>query len=270
MKRGVVLPKGSAREQVELAILAERHGWDGVFVWEGPYGTEPWTVLGAMAAQTDRVELGTMLTPLPFLQPWKVASQVVTLDQISEGRAILAVGLGDTGLFGGIDGLPTDIKTRAARLDEGIDLINTLWSGTPVYEGTHFKFDMTGIDEFEVEGQTRADIPIWVTGVLGRDLSMRRVLRCSGILPLIPGDGGNHRPEPTDVADVRTWLRSNDDANDRIAVIAEGETQPGNSADMEKLRLFEESGATWWLETRWSSGGSVNQLEDLRQRILAG
>jgi len=47
-----------------------------------------------MAARTSVVRLGTMLTPLPWRRPWKVASQVATLDQLSGGRAVLAVGVG--------------------------------------------------------------------------------------------------------------------------------------------------------------------------------
>src|SRR5262245_21847971 len=94
MRFGMVLPGGTAGEQVEQAVLAERCGWDGVFVWETAYGVDPWTLLGAMAAVTSRVRLGTMLTPLPWRRPWKVASQLVTLDELSGGRAILTVGLG--------------------------------------------------------------------------------------------------------------------------------------------------------------------------------
>lgn len=94
VRRGIVLPGGSAREQLEQAILAEQSGWDGVFVWEAAYGVDAWSLLAAMAASTSRVRLGTMLTPLPWRRPWKVASQVATVDQISGGRAILAVGLG--------------------------------------------------------------------------------------------------------------------------------------------------------------------------------
>ena len=74
--------------------MAEHAGWDGVFVWEAAYGVDAWTLLAAIAARTERVKLGTMLTPLPWRRPWKVASQVVTLDQLSAGRAILTVGLG--------------------------------------------------------------------------------------------------------------------------------------------------------------------------------
>src|SRR3954452_3254025 len=94
MKFGVILPGGSAVEQLEQAVLAEEAGWDGVFVWEAAYGVDAWSLLAAIAARTSRVRLGTLLTPLPWRRPWKVASQVATLDQLSGGRAILSVGLG--------------------------------------------------------------------------------------------------------------------------------------------------------------------------------
>src|SRR5580698_9864972 len=91
---GVVLPGGTAAEQLAQAVLAEASGWDGVFVWEAAYGVDAWSLLAAIAARTSRIRLGTMLTPLPWRRPWKVASQAITLDQLSSGRAILAVGLG--------------------------------------------------------------------------------------------------------------------------------------------------------------------------------
>src|SRR5215213_2541990 len=94
VRYGFVLPGGTTTEQLEQAVLAETAGWDGVFVWEAAYGVDAWTLLAAMAQRTTRVRLGTMLTPLPWRRPWKVASQAVTLDQVSGGRTILAVGLG--------------------------------------------------------------------------------------------------------------------------------------------------------------------------------
>ena len=75
---GFIIPGGTGPEQLELAISAERAGWDGVFVWEGPYGVDPWGLLAAVAQQTEQVKLGTVLTPLPWRRPWKVASQVAT------------------------------------------------------------------------------------------------------------------------------------------------------------------------------------------------
>src|SRR5215475_6954275 len=127
MRAGVVLPGGTANQQLEQAILAEQAGWDGVFVWEAGYGVDAWTLLAAMAARTERVRLGTLLTPLPWRRPWKVASQAATLDQLSHGRAVLAVGLGAYPDMEMGTGEVSDRRERAERLDEGIDLIRTLW-----------------------------------------------------------------------------------------------------------------------------------------------
>src|SRR5215831_6094487 len=133
MRYGVVLPGGTAPEQLDQAVLAEQAGWDGVFVWEAAYGVDPWSLLAAMAVRTSRVRLGTMLTPLPWRRPWKVASQVATLDQLSGGRAIGATGIADTGEV-------TGLRERAEQLDEGIDLIRHLWAGGRSYEGRHYRF----------------------------------------------------------------------------------------------------------------------------------
>src|SRR5438093_12220619 len=121
MRAGFILPGGPASEQLEQAVLAEQAGWDGVFVWEAAYGVDAWTLLGAMAARTERVKLGTLLTPLPWRRPWKVASQAATLDQLSSGRTILAVGLGS--LLGDLPRTAEvlDLRERADLLDEGID-----------------------------------------------------------------------------------------------------------------------------------------------------
>ena len=139
MRYGVVLPGGTATEQLDQAVLAEQAGWDGVFVWEAAYGVDAWTLLAAMAVKTGRVRLGTMLTPLPWRRPWKVASQVVTLDQLSGGRAILAVGVGavDTDLPDTDE--VTGLRARAERLDEGIDLIRALWDGGTSYQGRYYR-----------------------------------------------------------------------------------------------------------------------------------
>src|SRR6266705_513753 len=119
MRYGFVLPGGTATEQLEQAVLAERAGWDGVFVWEAAYGVDAWTLLAAIATRTTRVRLGTLLTPLPWRRPWKVASQVVTLDQLSGGRAILSVGVGAVDVELGRTGEETDRRKRAELLDEG-------------------------------------------------------------------------------------------------------------------------------------------------------
>src|SRR5579862_5462226 len=160
MRYGFVLPGGTAPEQLDQAVLAEQAGWDGVFVWEAAYGVDAWTLLAAMAARTTRVRLGTLLTPLPWRRPWKVASQVVTLDQLSAGRAILAVGLGavDTDLPD--TGEVIDLRMRAEYLDEGIDLVRALWEGGSSYHGRHYHYESRRADLGEVGKPFQQRLPI--------------------------------------------------------------------------------------------------------------
>jgi alkanesulfonate monooxygenase SsuD/methylene tetrahydromethanopterin reductase-like flavin-dependent oxidoreductase (luciferase family) len=54
MQTGVILPGGTAGQQLEQAVLAEQAGWDGVFVWEAAYGVDAWALLAAIAARTSR------------------------------------------------------------------------------------------------------------------------------------------------------------------------------------------------------------------------
>jgi alkanesulfonate monooxygenase SsuD/methylene tetrahydromethanopterin reductase-like flavin-dependent oxidoreductase (luciferase family) len=63
MKAGMILPGGTATEQLDQAVLAEQAGWDGVFVWEAAYGVDAWSLLAAIAARTSRVRLGTLPRP---------------------------------------------------------------------------------------------------------------------------------------------------------------------------------------------------------------
>jgi hypothetical protein len=267
-----VLPGGSAVEQLEQALLAERAGWDGVFVWEAAYGVDAWTLLAAIAARTERVRLGTMLTPLPWRRPWKVASQVVTLDQISNGRAILAVGLGAIDNFLGNTGEELDRKTRASMMDEGIDLIRGLWRGNRVYQGDHYAMDLSGRTDLSAVAQPVQDqIPIWVVGLWPSVKSMTRALRCDGLLPNVKrGD----RPEDyiataDDIRDMLAWLRARGGATDGFDIIVEGETSGPD--DTGAIVPLADAGATWWLETRWSSFDNPEMAHAaVRERIYAG
>src|SRR5581483_4993930 len=80
------------RDLAELAQEAEAAGWDGVFVCDhltarGPSGPEPvanpWIALAAMAVATRRVRIGPLVTPLSRRRPWQLASETVSLDQLS-------------------------------------------------------------------------------------------------------------------------------------------------------------------------------------------
>ena len=231
MRYGAVLPGGTATEQLELAVLAEQAGWDGVFVWEAAYGVMRGGCCSAMAARTTRVRLGTMLTPLPWRRPWKVASQVATLDQLSGGRAILAVGVGavDTDLPD--TGEVTDLRERAELLDEGIDLVRTLWDGGTSYHGQHYSYQTGRLDLTGAARPVQPRIPIWVVGVWPAQKSMRRALRCDGVIPQYGPLG--YEPSPAQARAVRAWL-SEQGAADDFDVIADGETSAQDAAGVRR------------------------------------
>jgi Luciferase-like monooxygenase len=268
MKFGVVLPGGTATQQLEQAIVAEDSGWDGVFVWEAAYGVEAWTLLAAMAARTSRVRLGTVLTPLPWRRPWKVASQVVTLDQVSAGRAILTVGLGAISTDLPLTGEVIDLRVRADYLDEGIDLIRALWAGGTSYHGRHYHYQCDRADLAEVGRPVQERIPIWVVGVWPRPKSMGRVLRCDGVVPQVEVAGREGSPD--DVRDIRAWLAER--GREDIDVIIDGETPTGDpAAAAAHVRPWAEAGATWWLETRWEMPRNGDErMVEIRERLTSG
>ena len=271
MRYGVILPGGTAPQQLELALLAERAGWDGVFVWEATYGVDAWSLLAAMAARTERVRLGTLLSPLPWRRPWKLASQVATVDQLSGGRAILTVGLGayPDMLLGTREA--TDRRERAERLDEGIDLLRAVWSGGRSYHGKYYDFaeDRDG-ELVEVGRPVQERVPVWVVGAWPRPKSMRRAARCDGVVPEYYLDEGREAT-PDDVRELRAWLAEHG-ARPDIDVIAEGETSATDHAEA-SAHVAERAaaGCTWWLETRWQTeSGQRVRVEEGRERILAG
>jgi alkanesulfonate monooxygenase SsuD/methylene tetrahydromethanopterin reductase-like flavin-dependent oxidoreductase (luciferase family) len=279
MRYGFILPGGTATQQLELAEIADRSGWDGVFVWEAAYGVDAWTLLGAMAQRTERVRLGTMLTPLPWRRPWKVASQVVTLDQLSNGRAILAVGLGAVDSELGNTGEETDRRVRAEMLDEGIDLIRGFWEGRLQFEGKRYQADLFGRNDLaEVAAPVQERIPIWVVAAWPRQKSMRRALRCDGLLPNVLRDGipDQRTPEdmavtPDDMRAIRDWLREQGASPD-FDLIAEGETPADDPEDARRVVApWADAGATWWLEARWAMPHhSPERLRQVRERLEAG
>jgi hypothetical protein len=144
----------TAESIVDFAVAAEKHGWDGIFIADAigietkdfpafPF-FDPWVLMGAMAVKTKRLVLGTMLTAVPRRRPWKLVKEVVTLDHLSGGRVILGTGLGaaeDDGGFYKV-GEAMDLRTRAARLDEGLQVVAGLLTGKPFsFEGEHFEVD---------------------------------------------------------------------------------------------------------------------------------
>ncbi len=272
MKYGFVFPGGDARAIADMSREAEAAGWDGVFVWEPVWGVDAWVSLTAAAMQTERIMLGTMLTPLSRMRPWKLASETATLDRLSNGRVILAVGLGalDSGFeaFGEV----ADRKTRAELLDEGLDILTGLWQGQPFnYSGKHYTVKETTFSPPPPPVQ-QPRIPIWVVGAWPRMRSMQRVLRYDGLLPyVVDSDGKGREATPDDVREMRAFIEQNRAETTLFDIISEGET-PGDDPERATsiVRPWADAGATWWNETMWGTLDKPTSMSAVRARINQG
>ncbi len=267
------MPGGDARNAADLAAEAETAGWDGFFVWDGIWSIDPWVSLAAAAMRTRSIRLGTMLTPLPRRKPWDVASQVATLDNLSGGRAVLAVGLGAADdrwtLFEDLE----DRRVRAEKLDEGLAMLAGLWSGEPfAFAGKHYRARST-TELVPPPPVQRPRVPIWVVGLWPAKRSMARVARWDGWLPnyAAPDGGGTGEPPLAALAAGTRWL-----AEERVRagrddqpfdVVAEGTTPAVDGGAV--VKPFAEAGATWWLEADWTLQPD-ELVEACRTRLRAG
>lgn len=263
-------PAGNPRTMADLGALAEQSGWDGFFVedylvFQGRLGTptyDPWVVLAAVAMSTDRLRLGPMVTPLPRRRPWKVAAEAMTLDHLSEGRVVLGVGVG-----GGQDvnfsttGEPTDSRVLAERLDEGLDIIDRLWTGQPVtYAGRHYQLDGLQLQPTPVQ-QPR--IPIWIGGDLMHTGVRSRLARWDGSCAY---SSARQIMTAADVHDTIGLVERERGMRDGYDICMGGSSRrPDPEEERAHIRSVAEAGATWWVE--WVAPGEV---ETAREAIGRG
>jgi F420-dependent oxidoreductase-like protein len=139
---------------VGLARACEDHGLHGLFrsdhylSFDDPRergALDAWTTLAALAAVTERIRLGTMVSPVTFRHPSVLAKSVVTVDHVSGGRVELAIGAGwferEHRAFG--FPFPADGE-RIALLSEQVEIVHRLWDrhGEEVsFEGSHYQLD---------------------------------------------------------------------------------------------------------------------------------
>jgi alkanesulfonate monooxygenase SsuD/methylene tetrahydromethanopterin reductase-like flavin-dependent oxidoreductase (luciferase family) len=251
-------PFTDARTIVDLAVDAEEAGWDAVMVWDHLQWItaleldvhDPWALLSAIAMRTERVRLGTGVTPLSRRRPWIVAKQLVTLDHLSGGRAMLGVGLGeppdaDFESFGD----ESDRRTRGAMLDEALDIIATVAAGEPVdHRGEHYTVQA----HLRPGAVQRPRPPIFVAGVKPHRRPLERALRWDGFFPI----GGTELLTPDQIAEYLERVEQ------PVGWEVLAARTPGHDA-----AEFEKAGATWLVEGAWPEGGWVGEL---RGRIKDG
>jgi alkanesulfonate monooxygenase SsuD/methylene tetrahydromethanopterin reductase-like flavin-dependent oxidoreductase (luciferase family) len=213
------------RVLTELAMQAESSGWDGLFVWDhivwrAPVRAvaDPWVALSAIAARTERLRLGPLVTPLSRRRVQKLARETVTLDHLSNGRLTLGVGLGSSNPdelvpFGEV----VEPRERARLLDHGLSRLAELWAG-----------------EFEPPPVQHPRIPVWVAGKWPNRRPLARAAAWDGMFPI-------ELPGPDALAELAAEIaqqRPPDQGPFDLIV----EIDPG-----EEVAAWSQAGATWVL-----------------------
>jgi len=155
-----------ARPLLELAARAEGLGFDSVWIGDSLTARprhDPLTLMAAVAARVTRVEIGTAVLLPALRNPVLLAHQAATIDQISEGRLILGVGIASDApsIRAEFEAAGVPFEKRIGRMMEGLRLCRALWRGEPV--------DWDG--RWVLRGATVAPVPhraggppLWVGG----------------------------------------------------------------------------------------------------------
>jgi alkanesulfonate monooxygenase SsuD/methylene tetrahydromethanopterin reductase-like flavin-dependent oxidoreductase (luciferase family) len=229
------------RETVRVAAEAEEAGWEALLVWDhlawassGAGSADPWVTLGACAAATSRLLLGTAVTPLPRRRPQVVAQQLATLSLASGGRIVFGAGLGGPREEFERFGEDGDPRRRAALLDEGLELVARLLAGEHVeHRGPHYVADGVTLAPLPTR-----PVPFWIGGMSPR--ALRRAARWDGWLGNTSDPERNTCP-PEEVATRVAALRAAG-ARPDFDVCFIGYSQQAD------LAAYAAAGVTWWIE----------------------
>lgn len=254
MNYGIALPYTTPRVIARLSQLAEESGWDGVFLGDAIWCEDPMIGLAAAAMVTYRIRLGTLITPVPLRIPWKLASESLALDHLSNGR--LTLGLGAGAVWMGWHAFPdevTDNKTRAKMLDETIDILTLLYQRKQFdYDGKHYHLKLTQLDtmHYPPKPVQQPRVPLWCVGLYPSKKSMQRVLKCDGMI--VEKRSQNNQPNditPDDIRAIKAYVDASRSEAAPFDIVLNGNASDLNRSQLQdKLLPLIDAGVTWWIE----------------------
>jgi len=169
---------------VERVQFGESAGFDGAWIFDhftplygDPNGPcmEAWTLLAGLAAITSRIRLGVLVTGITYRHPSILATEAITVDQISNGRLELGLGAAWHEPEHAALGIPFPLlKERAERLEEGLQVIRLLMTENRAsFSGRHYQLTNASYHPKPVQ---RPHPPIWI-GAGGEQLMLPIVAR---------------------------------------------------------------------------------------------
>lgn len=256
---------------VELAVRAEHAGWDGWFLWDHLlYHESSWpvvdpiVVLSAVASVTERIRLGVLMLALPRRRPWKVAKELATVDRLSAGRLITGFGLGSMDREYAGFGEEPELKARAEKLDEGLDVIVRSWTGEQFsFDGRHHQAHAVRMLPPPAQ---KPRPPIWLAGRWPNKSPFARAARWDGVMPIHSDYGKGETMPPQTIAEIREFITARRGSSDGFDIAVEGTTD-GNRYDPRLMSSYQRAGLTWWVEALgWWRGDAKAAID----RVLLG
>ena len=183
----VMESRPEAASLLALAERAEALGYDSIWVGDSIVARprhEPLTLLSAVAARTKRAELGTAVLLPALRNPVVLAHGIATLDQISQGRFILGVGIASDvpNIRAEFVACGVPFEKRVGRMLEGLRVCRELWSGNPVTWNGRWVMENATLGPVP---HRPAGPPIWIGGMVRA--SLERVGRLyDGWFPNLP------------------------------------------------------------------------------------
>ena len=186
-----VLYGGNPVETVNQIVAMEQVGLDTVWLAE-VYTFDAPTLMGYVAAKTERVEIGSGILPIYSRTPTLTAMSAAGLDALSNGRAILGLGASGPQVIEGFHGVPYDKPITRTR--EIIDICRKVWRRERLEHDGLYQIPLpegrgTGLGKplKLINHPKRANIPIWVAALGDKNVEMTAEL-AEGWLPhvLVP------------------------------------------------------------------------------------
>jgi probable F420-dependent oxidoreductase len=204
---------------------------------------DPLVQLGAAAAVTGRIKLGTAIFVLPLRHPLAVARSVCTLQELADGRFILGLGFG--WLEEEFNALDIPFKQRVGRFEESIEILHRSWEGGEVTFGGKY-FSVSGVQVTQRETK----VPLILGG--NSDRALRRAVRL--------GDGWLSSGTPTFEESLRLrselqWLHQDANEGRPFAMMFRM-----GGADPADARQYEDAGfenLLIWAKEIWPAGESL-------------
>lgn len=268
MRYGVYVPNcgayGSVRDLVDLAACAEAGGWDGFFTWDvltagGAPVADAQITLAAVAASTNTVKFGALVTPLGRRRPWKFAREIAALAEISHDRLVVGCSVGSGEDFAPFPGEPRTAAERAARFLDAVELIRQILSGSPVeWTQSDRTARVLGNEPSVVSLQPflpapAEAIPLWGGASVQRQLDQkvapfkRAARMLDGLFPV--GNPWDSRGPITleEFARAIDYAFEGSQPPEGFDLVACGCSRTGKAGASDPAR-FATEGATWWLE----------------------